>query len=293
MAREVQNHSHPSPLLFEPEPQSRRPGYREREQEGQRNTAPPILILGGSGMLASALARLADSRGRDTVVLSRAACDITNAQQVDGAFREYRPEVVLNCAAYTKVDACETESQLADAINGLAVQYLLRKCEETGAKLVHFGSDFVFDGASQRPYREDDPANPLSAYGRSKYLGESSLLARPGSNWLLLRTAWLYGRNGVCFPRTMVELARKGVPLSIVNDQIGSPTFTDDLADATFDLLEKDATGLFHVVNSEPASWFELAVATLEAFEVSYPVQPISTEGWRCEAARAGDSSVV
>jgi dTDP-4-dehydrorhamnose reductase len=234
-------------------------------------------------MLAHALARTAHARGYKTTLLTRAQCDVAKPEQVDRVLREHHPEVLLNCAAFTKVDACETESESADAVNGYAVKYLLHEASETGIKLVHFGSDFVFDGSSRRPYREDDRANPLSAYGRSKYLGESALLANPGGNWLLLRTAWLYGSNGVCFPRTMIDLARKGVPLSIVNDQIGSPTFTNDLADATFDLLERDAKGLFHVVNSEPASWFDLAVATLEEFGISHPVAPISTAAWRAK----------
>jgi dTDP-4-dehydrorhamnose reductase len=242
-----------------------------------------MLILGGSGMLAHALARSAEMRGRPSVLLSRAQCDVTKPDDIKSALRTHRPEIVLNCAAFTKVDVCETESPLADAVNGHAVEHLLRETGGSGTKLVHFGSDFVFDGASDRPYREEDSAHPLSAYGRSKYLGESALLAHPNDNWLLLRTAWLYGRNGVCFPRTMVELARKGVPLSIVNDQIGSPTFTDDLAEATFDLLDQNAAGLYHVVNSGQASWFDFAVATLEAFNISHPVAPISTEGWRAK----------
>ena len=216
-------------------------------------------------MLAHALARSAAIRGQKALLLSHAQCDVTNPGDIESALQTHHPEILLNCAAYTKVDACETEPQLANAVNGHAVEYLLKSADAFGAKLVHFGSDFVFDGSSNRPYRETDHTNPLSAYGRSKYLGESTLLAHPSQNCLLLRTAWLYGRNGICFPRTMVELARKGVPLSIVNDQIGSPTFTDDLAEATFDLLEQNATGLYHVVNSGQASWFDLAVATLEA----------------------------
>jgi len=234
-------------------------------------------------MLAHALARTAKARGHETTLLTRAQCDVTKPEHVDRVLREHRPKILLNCAAFTKVDASETESELANAVNGYAVKYLLHKVDENRIKLVHFGSDFVFDGSSQRPYREDDPASPLSAYGRSKYLGESALLAHPGGNWLLLRTAWLFGRNGVCFPRTMVELARKGVPLSIVNDQIGSPTFTDDLAEATLDLLDRNCTGLFHVVNSEPASWFDLAVAALDEFGIPHPVQPISTAEWRAK----------
>jgi dTDP-4-dehydrorhamnose reductase len=234
-------------------------------------------------MLAHALAHSAASRGRETVLLSRAQCDVTKSEAIEQAMRKHHPEILLNCAAFTKVDACETESPSADAVNGHAVSHLLPAAERFGAKLVHFGSDFVFDGSSQRPYRENDVANPLSAYGRSKYLGEAAMLAHPGGNWLFLRTAWLYGRNGVCFPRTMVELARKDVPLSIVNDQIGSPTFTDDLAAATFDLLDQNATGLYHTVNSGAASWFDFAAATLEAFKISHPVTPISTEQWRAK----------
>jgi dTDP-4-dehydrorhamnose reductase len=234
-------------------------------------------------MLAHALARVAAMRGQHCILLSRAQCDVTKPSDIESALRTHRPEIVLNCAAFTKVDACETESRLADAVNGHAVEHLLNAAGNLGAKLVHFGSDFVFDGSSRRPYREDDPANPLSAYGRSKYLGENALLGRPKQNWLLLRTAWLYGRNGVCFPRTMVELARKGVPLSIVNDQTGSPTFTDDLAEAAFDLLAQNATGLYHAVNAGQASWFDFAVATLEAFKISHPVRPISTDAWRAK----------
>jgi dTDP-4-dehydrorhamnose reductase len=242
-----------------------------------------ILILGGNGMLAHALARRAAIRGIQTVLLPRDQCDVRQPEQIETAFRVHHPTVVVNCAAYTKVDAAETETDLANAINGQAVESLLAIAGNVGARFVHFGSDFVFDGSSQRPYRENDPAHLLSAYGRSKYAGEATLLAHPNQNWLLLRTAWLYGRNGVCFPRTMVELARKGVPLSIVNDQIGSPTLTDDLADATFDLLAQNAAGLFHVVNSGAASWFDFAVATLEAFNISHPVAPISTAEWRAK----------
>ena len=167
MALQIPNHPHPSP----------RPEYRERGEEIERKLAEPILILGGNGMLAHALARTAKARGYEATVLARTQCDITRPEQIDREIDEYRPNVLLNCAAFTKVDLCETESELADAVNGHAVTNLLKKAGETGVKLVHFGSDFVFDGSSPRPYREEDSANPLSAYGRSKYLGESALLA--------------------------------------------------------------------------------------------------------------------
>jgi len=240
-----------------------------------------LVILGANGMLAHALAHTAAARGHHPIAIPRAQCDITSEPQLRAVFEQHRPTVLFNCAAYTKVDAAETESHQANAINGYAIQTLGQLCRAHETLLVHFGSDFVFDGRATQPYREYDAPGPLSAYGQSKRLGEEALLADNWDNWLLLRTAWLYGRRGVSFPRTMVELARKAVPLSIVNDQIGSPTFTNDLADATFDLLERQTTGLWNIVNSNPASWYDLAVATLEAFGINHPIRPITTADWR------------
>jgi dTDP-4-dehydrorhamnose reductase len=240
-----------------------------------------LVILGSNGMLAHALAHTAVSRGHHPIAIPRSQCDITSEPQLRAVFEQHRPTVLFNCAAYTKVDAAETESHQANAINGYAVQTLGQLCRTFGTLLVHFGSDFVFDGRATQPYHEYDAPGPLCAYGQSKRLGEEALLADNWDNWLLLRTAWLYGPHGPCFPRTMVELARKGVPLSIVNDQIGSPTFTDDLADATFDLLDRQTTGLWHVVNADPASWYDLAIATLKAFDINHPIRPITTADWR------------
>jgi len=141
------------------------------------------------------------------------------------------------------VDLCEQQRELADAINGHAVGILADQCRRFGTNLVQYSTDFVFDGSLRRPYRPDDPTRPLSAYGSSKLLGEKRLQAHAPQRWLILRTAWLYGRNGPCFPRTMVNVARQGKPLKVVSDQTGSPTLTDDLAEATLDLLDRGATG--------------------------------------------------
>src|SRR5204863_7341155 len=133
---------------------------------------------------------------------------------------------------------------------------------------VHYSTDFVFDGAASRPYRPDDPTNPLSVYGRTKLSGERQLQDRlPRS--LMLRTAWLYGPGGPCFPQTMINLARQGKPLKVVDDQIGSPTFTHDLAEATLNLIDADARGIYHVVNSGQTSWFDFTAAILEEFNLT------------------------
>jgi dTDP-4-dehydrorhamnose reductase len=215
-----------------------------------------ILITGGSGMLAHALVRALRARGKSAVAIDRAALDVTNAGAVRAAFDTHRPTLLLNCAAHTKVDLCEEQRELADAINGRAVGNLARAAREHGTTLVHYSTDFVFDGSGTRPYRPDDPVRPLSAYGRSKLLGEQQLREHAPDRWLILRTAWLYGQGGPCFPRTMVTLARQGKPLKVVGDQVGSPTLTDDLAAATLDLLDAGASGVWHATNRGQTSGF-------------------------------------
>ena len=225
-----------------------------------------ILITGGSGMLAQAVLRALQARGKSAVALERAALDVTDEASVQEAFRVHRPALLLNCAAHTKVDLCEEQRELADAINGRAVGILARAAREHGTTLVHYSTDFVFDGSGTRPYRPDDPVRPLSAYGRSKLLGEQQLREHAPDRWLILRTAWLYGQGGPCFPRTMVTLARQGKPLKVVSDQVGCPTLTDDLAAATLDLLDAGATGVWHATNSGQTSWFDFTRAILEEF---------------------------
>lgn len=238
-----------------------------------------IVITGGGGMLAHALDRQLHARGFSATLLDRAAADITSESDVQRLFARHHPSLLLNCAAHTKVDLCEQQPDLANAINGHAVGLLGRIAREHGTMLVHFSTDFVFDGRSTRPYRPNDPVNPLSAYGRSKLLGEQEL-QRHATRWLLIRTAWLYGTGGASFPRTMVERGRAGQPLRVVNDQIGSPTYADDLAAATLDLLETQATGIWHLANSGAVSWFDFARAILEAFDVKASIEPTTSAEW-------------
>ena len=196
-----------------------------------------IVITGGGGMLGHALADVLRSRGRSPVSLARAECDVADDDHVRAIF-DHKPTLVLNCAAHTKVDLCEEEPARADAVNGYAVGKIASLCRETGACLVHVSTDFVFDGNGTKPYRADDPVRPLSAYGRSKLLGETELQKHAPKDWLIVRTAWVYGRHGANFPRTMVTVARAGKPLKVVSDQVGSPTYTVDLAEAILALLD-------------------------------------------------------
>src|SRR5205823_549473 len=167
--------------------------------------------------------------------------------------------------------------ETATDVNAHAVETLASISREYNAALVHYSTDFIFDGSKREPYAPDDPTNPQSVYGRSKLLGEK--LAGPDA--LIIRTAWLYGPGGPCFPRTMVELARQKKPLTIVNDQIGSPTFTVDLAEATLRLLDETTRGLFHVANVGSVSWFNFTKAILEEFDEDTQLSPITSAEWK------------
>ena len=239
-----------------------------------------IVITGGRGMLARAVADSLAARGRKVVAFDRNALDVTKESDVDQLFAAHKPTLLINCAAHTKVDLCEDEPEKADAINGHAVGLLACAARRAGTFLIHYSTDFVFDGTGTRPYRSDDPVGPLSAYGRSKLLGEQKLQANAPPQWLIVRTSWLYGRGGASFPRTIVERGRQGAPLKVVGDQVGSPTYAPDLAEATLDLLDRGKTGIWHVCNSGCTNWFEFARAALDEFNVPSSVAPISTADW-------------
>lgn len=239
-----------------------------------------IVITGGGGMLGHALAETLRTRGLSPIALSRAECDVANDGDLTKLF-DRKPTLLLNCAAHTKVDVCEQEPAKAEAINGLAVGKMAELSSRLGTVLVHVSTDFVFDGSGKRPYRPDDPVNPLSAYGRSKLLGEKAIQDSPPRDWLIVRTAWVYGRHGQNFPRTMVTAARAGKPLSVVCDQIGSPTYAPDLAEGILSLLDAHARGIWHVTNSGQTSWLEFAKATLSEFGLDPKVAPLTSEQWR------------
>jgi dTDP-4-dehydrorhamnose reductase len=240
-----------------------------------------IVITGAGGMLGHAFADALQARNVRPISLSRSDLDIANDGQLSAAFEKHRPTLVLNCAAHTKVDLCEQDKEKADAINGYAVGRMAELCRKHNACLVHISTDFVFDGALRRPYRVDDSVNPLSAYGRSKLLGEAELQKHAPQRFLLVRTAWVYGRHGANFPRTMVQAAQAGKSLAVVNDQFGSPTYTPDLAEGILALLDAGASGLWHLTNSGTTNWYEFAAAALKQFGVEARMSPVSSQEWK------------
>jgi dTDP-4-dehydrorhamnose reductase len=240
-----------------------------------------ILITGGSGMLAQALQLSLRTRGKEPVMLARAALDIGNKSDVDRVFQQHQPTLILNCAAHTKVDLCEQQEDLANSINGAGAEHLAQASLEHGTRLVHYSTDFVFDGSGTRPYQTADPVNPLSAYGRSKLRGEQAIARINPPGWMIIRTAWLYGPGGPCFPQTMINVAKAGKPLKVVDDQIGAPTFTHDLADATLDLLDHNAQGLWHISNSGSTSWHDFTAAILEEFGLKTDLSRTTSAEWK------------
>src|SRR5688500_9488071 len=186
----------------------------------------PILITGGGGMLAQSLRRALAVRNSPVLCLERKSLDISDERQLEQWFHQNKPEAVFNCAAYTKVDLAEKEREQAMACNGHAVGTLAGLCRAYDCALIHFSTDYVFDGTIRRPLRPTDPVGPQSAYGASKLLGEQLVQEKAPSNWLIIRTAWLYGAGGPNFVQTMLNAARAGKPLRVVNDQVGSPTYT-------------------------------------------------------------------
>jgi dTDP-4-dehydrorhamnose reductase len=196
--------------------------------------------------------------GRDVTALTRADLDITDAEAVRAAIAGH--DVVLNAAAYTAVDQAEEDEQAAYAINATGVEVLAKAAAEVGAKLVHYSTDYVFQGDATTPYAEDEPRDPLNAYGRTKAAGEKLALAAHPTGAYIVRTAWLYGGGGPNFAKTMVKLAGSHPEITVVNDQLGQPTYTRDLAEQTVRLLDADApAGIYHGTNSGETTWFDFA----------------------------------
>lgn len=236
--------------------------------------SPSIVIAGTKGMLAHAVKLQLQQRNLPFTGVDVDTHDLTNPDDARRLFRETRPTLLINCAAFTNVDKCEEVPDLANAVNGHAVGTLAELSKEHGTKLVHISTDFVFDGNATQPYKVTDAPSPLSAYGRSKLLGEQLLRQHNPPGWIVARTAWLYGPNGNCFPQTILNVARAGKPLRVVADQHGCPTFTYDLAEALLNLVDANASGIFHLVNSGQTTWFGFTQAILEEFEVTTDLGP-------------------
>jgi dTDP-4-dehydrorhamnose reductase len=231
-----------------------------------------ILVVGANGMLGRDLMALLGDRGQGIDI---GDMDITSLESVLQVVGCLKPDVVINCAAYTDVDGCESNTDTAMAVNGEGVGYLALACRSNGALLVQVSTDYVFDGGKGAPYREDDAPHPLSVYGESKLAGEMNAAVCP--EHLIVRTQWLYGVHGKNFVETMLRLGREKDLLTVVDDQIGSPTWTVDLARAIIALIESGCRGIYHAANAEYCSWNDFAKAIFDEAELKVAVRPMTT----------------
>lgn len=253
-----------------------------------------ILLLGSCGQLGQELQQeLAFCE--NVIAVRRTEVDLAQPETIRQVMAEVQPKLVINAAAYTAVDQAEAEPELAIAINATAPGILAQEAQTRGAFLIHLSTDYVFDGRQSHPYQEPDPTNPLNIYGQSKLAGEAAIRAA-SSCYIILRTAWVYGTYGKGnFVKTMLRLGAQREEVRVVADQIGSPTWTGDLAQAIAQLiptLTPDLTGIYHYTNSGVASWYDFAVAIFEeAKALGFPlivqhVTPITTADYPTPAQR-------
>lgn len=249
-----------------------------------------VLVTGAAGMLGSQLLLDAPEGtvavGTDLVparpgcpAVAAAGFDLTQAEGVRRLLAEHGPfDGIVHAAAYTAVDKAESELELARRVNAEAPRLLAQAAAASGARLVLVSTDFVFDGSARRPYREDDPTQPLGAYGQTKWEGERAVLEGHPGGAMVVRTQWLYGPRGSHFPGTMLRLASERPELTVVADQVGSPTSTLELSPALWHVLEHGAPGVYHGACEGRASWYDLAVATLDMAGVrGVAVRPCTT----------------
>lgn len=257
-----------------------------------------IVVTGRDGQVGSALRAALDGLG-EVMVLDRAQLDLSDEHAIRTALRELQPSIVINAAAYTAVDAAESDEATAFRINAEAPRVIAEETERLGAALIHYSTDYVFDGSKDSPWLEDDAPAPLSAYGRSKLAGERAI-AEVGGTHLILRCSWVYGLTGRNFLLTMLKLAETRDTLSIVDDQIGAPTWSRTIADATATII-RDAgepaqlaahTGIYHLCAGGHTSWFGFAQAIFAQAAVGRcpTLHPIATAGYPTPATRPKNS---
>lgn len=261
-----------------------------------------ILLVGAAGQLGAELAKSLQSQGEVTAV-SRAELDLTQSDAIRQTIQSVSPHVIVNAAAYTAVDKAETDGDTAKAVNAIAPTVMAEESQKLGSTLVHISTDYVFNGRKNTPYLETDIPSPLGLYGQTKLMGEDGI-RQSCDRHIIIRTAWVYGAQGKGnFVKTMLRLGAEREELRVVVDQVGSPTWTKDLADATTALVQRsqtseDVLGLYHYANSGVISWYDFAVAIFEeARALNFPIAiqrvvPITTAEYPLPAQRPAYSSL-
>lgn len=244
-----------------------------------------ILITGFKGMLGFDLVNKLKEENHDLILTDVEELDITNLEEVKGILNQEKPEVLINVAAYTDVDGCETNRELAFNVNSIGPKNLAIACKENDTKLLHISTDYVFPGNNTKPYTEEDETGPQSYYGETKLKAEE-FIKKNMEKYFIVRTAWLYGINGKNFVKTMLNLAKTNSEITVVNDQRGSPTFTVDLAYCISELVKTDKYGTYHVTNSDECTWYDFAKNIFELANVDVKVKAVTTDEYPTPAKR-------
>lgn len=252
-----------------------------------------VAIIGSGGQLGSDLARvISQNTGGDLHLLDHSRVECTDRLSVEKALLDIHPEVVINCAAFVRVDDCEEEAERAFSVNARGAGHVAQACADIDATVVYISTDYVFDGGKSSPYTEDDSPNPLNVYGKSKLEGEK-LVQDSCPKHFIVRSSGLYGlrqgsKGGLAgnFVETMLKLADKGSPIRVVDDQVLTPTFTKDLAGAIVELIRTDKYGTYHITNSGECSWYEFGKAVFEISGLSPDYGPITSSEYGARALR-------
>ncbi len=243
-----------------------------------------ILVTGANGQLGRELAEILPELKHETTAVTRDELDITAPESLEKAIGDYAPELVINAAAYTNVDGCESETDLAYAVNALGPRNLVQSCERLGCELLHVSTNYVFDGEEERPYELFDPPRPISAYGRTKLAGEE-YVKHLSNRWYIVRTAGVYGR-GHNFVRTMLRVGKERDVLKVKDDEFVSPTYARDLAKGIAQIVEGGNYGLYHLTNAGSCSWYEFTREIFRLAGIETELLPIPASEYPLPAAR-------
>lgn len=244
-----------------------------------------ILVTGITGQLGEEVAKELEKRGENFIGTTRKEIDLSKPDEVKSFIIEKKPSAVIHCAAYTAVDKAESEAELALTVNGLATRKIAEACKEIGAKMLYVSTDYVFGGNGDTPYEINDEKAPQNIYGKGKLLGEDSVIALL-RNYFIVRISWVFGSNGKNFVKTMLNFDKRRKKISVVDDQIGSPTYTADVAPLLVDMIQSDKYGIYHATNEGFCSWAEFAEEIFKQAGREITVEKIPTSEYPTPARR-------
>lgn len=244
-----------------------------------------VVVTGAKGQLGQDVMKQLQRDNHEVIGTDRDDLDITNKANVLAFITEIKPDVILHCAAYTNVDAAEADEDTAYTINALGTEYLAMAAKAAGSKMLYISTDYVFDGTGTEPYEVEEPTKPLGVYGRTKLAGEE-MLKKHMEQYFIVRTAWVFGVGGNNFVKTMIRLGEERGEVGVVHDQVGSPTYTVDLAGLMIELMKTDKYGTYHATNSGVCSWYDFAVEIFKQAGLIVKVNPLTTDQFPRPAKR-------